>query len=81
MKVAEQILKEGNYNLNKADIKREIDLNNQLIESLLKPNEYTLNNSVAKLLEANAALQSKCTHEFEDGYCIFCYMEDPNHDN
>lgn len=55
------------------DIKRQIDLNNKLIEEMLKPNQFTLNNTVASLLLENDSLQQQCPHEFEDGYCIYCY--------
>lgn len=55
------------------DIKRQIDLNNKLIEDALKPNQFTLNNTVASLLLEIDSLQKQCPHEFEDGYCIYCY--------
>ena len=55
------------------DIKRQIDLNNKLIEDTLKPNQFTLNNTVASLLLEIDSLQKQCPHEFEDGYCIYCY--------
>lgn len=55
------------------DIKRRIDLNNELIEKALKPNQFTLNNTIAGLLLEIDTLQKECPHEFEDGYCIYCY--------
>lgn len=55
------------------DIKRQIDLNNKLIEDALKPNQFTLNNTVASLLLEIDSLQKQCPHEFEEGYCIYCY--------
>ena len=33
------------------DIKRRIDLNNKLIEDALKPNQFTLNNTVGYIIE------------------------------
>lgn len=57
------------------DIKRKIDDNNNMIESLLSPNQFTLNNTIANLLEENKKLQKQCEHVFEDGYCIYCYKE------
>lgn len=57
-------------------IKEQIDRNNALIEKIMTPNVFTLNNTVADLLQENAELQKKCTHEFEDGYCIYCYKEE-----
>ena len=55
------------------DIKHRIDLNNKLIEEALKPNQFTLNNTIAGLLLEIDSLQKQCPHEFEDGYCIYCY--------
>ena len=55
------------------DIKERIDFNNKLIESLMTPNIFTLNNTVAELIEENRELQNICKHEFENGYCIYCY--------
>lgn len=55
------------------DIKSQIDQNNKLIEELLKPNQFTLNNTVASLLLEIDSLQAQCPHEFHEGYCIYCY--------
>lgn len=54
------------------EIKRKIEENNKIIESLMTPNVFTLNNTVAELLAENKALQAECEHVFEDGYCIYC---------
>ena len=62
--------------LSNVDIKTKIDENNRIIESLLNPNVYTLNNTVAELLEENKRLQAQCKHEFKEGYCIHCYFEE-----
>lgn len=62
--------------MTKFEIKEKIDTNNQIIESILTPNRFTLNNTIAKLLEENDKLQAQCSHEFEDGYCIYCYKEE-----
>lgn len=60
------------------DIKRQIDLNNELISQALKPNQFTLNNTVASLLLEIDSLQKQCPHEYEDGYCIYCYKSEDN---
>ena len=60
------------------EIRRAIDLNNQLINTLLTPNQFTLNNEVARLLQENKNYQSQCQHHFVDGYCEFCDMEESN---
>lgn len=57
-------------------IKKQIDLNNELIEQALSPNLWTLNNTVANLLKENERLQKECTHQFEKGFCIFCYKSE-----
>ena len=62
--------------MNELEIKKRIDQNNDLIEKMISPNIFTLNNTVAQLLKENEILQSQCEHEFEDGYCIFCYKEE-----
>lgn len=56
-------------------IKEKIDENNKIIESLMTPNQFTLNNTIAKLLKENADLQKHCNHQFDNGYCIYCYKE------
>ena len=60
------------------DIKNKIDENNKIIESLITPNIFTLNNTVSQLLSENERLQKQCRHEFRGGYCIYCYKEDVN---
>ena len=39
------------------EIKRKIDENNKLIESLVTPNIFTLNNTVAELLKENEKIE------------------------
>ena len=58
------------------DIRKKIDENNKIIEHLLTPNQFTLNNTVSKLLAENRELQNKCAHVYENGYCIFCDKEE-----
>lgn len=58
------------------EIKEAIDRNNKLIESLLNPSMFTLNNSIKDLLAENAELQKQCTHNFVDGFCEYCCMEE-----
>ena len=53
------------------EIKQKIENNNQIIES-----QFTLNNTVRKLLAENAELQKQCQHQYEGGYCIYCYKEE-----
>ena len=58
------------------EIKQKIDENNSIIEQLVTPNKFTLNNTVAKLLEENKKLQAQCQHNFRNGYCEYCYTEE-----
>lgn len=58
------------------EIKEKIDVNNKVIEKLLNPCEFTLNNTVKDLLKENDELQKQCTHSFVDGYCEYCYLEE-----
>ena len=58
------------------EIKQKIDANNTLIETLLSPTTFTLNNTIKDLLKENDILQAQCTHSFVDGYCEYCYMEE-----
>lgn len=58
------------------EIKEKIDANNKLIETLINPCAFTLNNAVKDLLKENDTLQKQCTHSFVDGYCEYCYVEE-----
>lgn len=60
------------------EIKEKIDTNNKIIEQILTPNQFSLNNTIASLLIENDSLQQQCPHEFVEGYCIYCYKEKPN---
>lgn len=57
-------------------IKEKIDANNLMIRTLMKPNSFVLNPMIASLLKENLKLQQECKHEFENGKCIYCYMEE-----
>ena len=58
------------------EIKKQIDANNILIEQALSPSLWTLNSTVANLLEENEKLQNECVHKFEEGFCVFCYKDE-----
>lgn len=62
------------------EIKQKIDENNQVIEAIVSPNFFTLNNTVSKLLQENRELQKQCHHHFIDGYCEYCYMEEDRYE-
>lgn len=58
------------------EIREQINANNILIETLMDPTSFTLNIVVKDLLAKNAELQAKCTHNFVDGVCEYCDMEE-----
>lgn len=58
------------------EIRKQIDENNKIIADVMKPNQFILNSVVRDLLKANESLQAQCTHQYEDGYCIFCDKEE-----
>lgn len=62
--------------MNNFEIKQRIDQNNKVIQELLTPSSFVLNNTISELLKENEELQKQCKHEFEDGYCIYCYKEE-----
>ena len=58
--------------MNIIEIRNKIDQNNKIIENILTPNTFVLNNTVSSLLEENSQLQEQCPHHFEEGFCIYC---------
>ena len=62
--------------MNNLEIREKIDANNKLIESLLNPTTFTLNNTIYQLLQENDKIRKECQHHFEDGYCIYCDLEE-----
>lgn len=63
------------------EIHKKIVENNKTIQDLFSPNIFTLNNMVSDLLKENAALQAQCPHKFVDGYCEYCLLEEPKHND
>lgn len=57
------------------EIHERIERNNKIIEDCFSPNVFTLNNTIRDLLKENEELQKQCSHQFEEGYCIYCYKE------
>lgn len=58
------------------EIKDQIDKNNAAINNLLDPTQFTLNKEILELQKKNDELRGMCEHEFEDGICKYCYMEE-----
>lgn len=60
--------------LTNEEIKKKIDYNNNLIEGLMDPCTFTLNEAICKLMKENEVLRAQCAHEYnEEGICIYCY--------
>ena len=60
--------------LTNEEIKKKIDYNNNLIEGLMDPCTFTLNETICKLMKENDALRAQCANEYnEEGICIYCY--------
>ena len=57
-------------------IKEKIDTNNKIIEKILNPSSFTLNNTIMELMVENNQLQEKCPHSYVGGYCEYCYKEE-----
>lgn len=53
-------------------IRDKINYNNQKIEMLLDPSVFVLQPEVLKYMEDNEYLRSICSHEYENGVCIYC---------
>lgn len=62
--------------LNQVEIKKLIDEYNKIIESCFYPNKFTLNNCILEMTQKIKELQNMCEHQFEDGYCIYCYKSE-----
>ena len=59
------------------EIHNKIKYNNERIQELFNPSQFVLNNMVKDLLKENESLQKQCPHCFVDGYCEYCFMEEP----
>jgi len=54
------------------EIKTEMDdLNEKLAEAIHKA-YFTLNEETKEIYERIDELQAECTHEFDDGVCVYC---------
>ena len=50
-------------------VRQKIDANNKKIEELFSAGQFTLNNEVQDLLNANQKLQNQCKHKYVNGIC------------
>jgi hypothetical protein len=58
------------------EIHEKINFNNKLIEDMMSPGQFVLNNTIADLVKENSALQKQCEHHFVNGFCEFCYKQE-----
>ena len=52
------------------EIRQKIDDINFQIKEIL--NKFVLTEEIKKLAREKGALQAICSHEFKDGFCIYC---------
>lgn len=64
--------------MTKDELKQKVDANNKVIEEFATPSFFTLNKKVMNAISENFYLRSICDHEFENGFCKYCYLEDNN---
>lgn len=62
--------------MNGQEIRNRIDENNKKIHAAL--NKFILNDEINKLVKQNADLRSICNHEYVNGVCKYCDMEENN---
>lgn len=58
------------------EIRKRIDECNEKIEEVFNPTQFVLNSETVELMEEIAKLQLQCEHNFVDGVCEFCDMEE-----
>lgn len=62
--------------MDKFQLKNKIDNNNKKLEEMINPAVFVLNPEVQALLMENDQLRSACKHEFENGFCKWCYTKE-----
>lgn len=58
------------------EIFEKIQDNKKRIEDVFDPTTFILNTEIVALEEEIKQLQAQCRHEFEDGVCKFCNLEE-----
>ena len=58
------------------EIKRQIDELNLEMEQMIEPSTFVLNPKIIVLMNKINELQRQCKHNFNNGICEFCYMEE-----
>lgn len=58
------------------NIRKQIEYYQSLIEEISDPTCFTLNPKIREYMDEIKHLQEICTHEFNDGNCIYCGKSD-----
>lgn len=58
------------------EIKKQIDDLYLELEDLVIPDSFILNPKIAIITQKITKLQEQCKHNFVDGICEFCYLEE-----
>ena len=60
----------------KEQIREKINQNNLIMQSLFDPTQFTLNERIHELQLENFALQQKGPHNFVNGVCQYCDLQE-----
>ena len=58
------------------DIRFQIDENSKAIKKSMEKNGFILNTEIHKLLDERYAIRQNCVHEFIEGKCKWCDLEE-----
>lgn len=62
--------------MNGQEIKQRILFNKDRINQIYNPGIFILQEEAAQLMAEIDELQAQCEHEFENGKCIYCELEE-----
>lgn len=62
--------------MNGKEIRQKILFNKERINQIFNPGIFILQEEAAELMAEIDELQKQCNHEFEDGKCIYCGVEE-----
>ena len=58
------------------EIKQRVDELMAEVKAAIAVNTFVLNPDIEEKMKEIKELQSTCTHEFDNGYCLYCYKAD-----
>ncbi len=62
--------------MNGKEIRQKILFNEERIGQIYNPGIFVLQQEAAELMAEIEELQAQCEHEFKDGQCIYCGIEE-----